>query len=852
MRSEQLVRPGLTVLERTVSAARMDAERATHLALEPVLDGGLVPRLEALLIPDVELSKDGRAMTRLAWLAQEGKAGSRGVLGQIAKVVYLRGMGADGWDLSGVNPNRRRYLAQLARRSTNQALQRRPERVRHPALVAFCADQAAKVTDEVVDLFDEAIATAHGRARRRLLEKKLETATSQNEKVRLLAELLEIVLDRTIPDAGVRTAIWEREPPEVLAQVAADAKRIARPADDNHYPQLEDSYSHVRTFAPRVLEVLSFSASPAARELLDAVELLRDLNRSGRRTVPAGAPVSFAPASWRKLIVADGGLDRHHWELCVLSELRLALRSGDIWVRGSRRYQPIDSYLIPRHEWDRRRQELAEELEKPLDFQDRRRALERDLGAEVAALERALSEDQQVEIDEDGQLRLLDPEEDEEPPVPEETPIGRILTPRITDVDIPDLLVDMNHPSGFMRFFTHAAGGETRTPEIERHIYATLIAHACNHPFSRMAKACGLTKAKLDYADHWYFREETLVPANAAIVDFIFNHPLAQLIGDGSFSSSDGRRVQVTARRSQHARALPRYFGLGHGVTFYTWTSDQHSHYASRVVRTSLRDATYVLDGILDNQTELPISKHTTDTAGYSDLIFGLFDLLELDFCPHLAGLPDRRLYHVPEMRSDTAAGRLLDHPINTQLIAEYWDELLRIAASIKHGHVTASLLVQRLQAHPNRSQLARALQEYGRIIKTRFILRYHTRPEEREAIRRQLNKHESMHALHDFLFYGNDGKLRLATLDRQSVRAACLHLVANAIVAWNLVAAHHALDQLEAEGKLVPPELQRQFSPTLNAHINKIGKFDIDPNGGSPLRDLIQCGELAAVASFH
>jgi hypothetical protein len=242
------------------------------------------------------------------------------------------------------------------------------------------------------------------------------------------------VLDPTIPDAGVRKAIWEREPPEVLAQVAADAKRIARPADDNHYPQLEDSYSHVRTFAPRVLELLSFSASPAARELLAAVELLRDLSRSGRRAVPGDAPVSFAPASWRKLIVADGGIDRHHWELCVLSELRLALRSGDIWVQGSRRYQPIDSYLIPRDEWDRRRSELAQDLEQPLDFQDRRRTLKGDLEAEVAALDRALREDPQVEIDEDGQLRLLDPEEEEEPPPPEETPIGRILAPRITEV----------------------------------------------------------------------------------------------------------------------------------------------------------------------------------------------------------------------------------------------------------------------------------------------------------------------------------------------------------------------------------------------------------------------------------
>jgi len=56
---------------------------------------------------------------------------------------------------------------------------------------------------------------------------------------------------------------------------------------------------------------------------------------------------------------------------------------------------------------------------------------------------------------------------------------------------------------------------------------------------------------------------------------------------------------------------VSRYFGRGRGVTFYVWTSDQHTHYATRVVRTTLRDATYVLDGILDNQTELPIEKHT-------------------------------------------------------------------------------------------------------------------------------------------------------------------------------------------------------------------------------------------------
>ena len=62
------------------------------------------------------------------------------------------------------------------------------------------------------------------------------------------------------------------------------------------------------------------------------------------------------------------------------------------------------------------------------------------------------------------------------------------------------------------------------------------------------------------------------------------------------------------------------------------------------MIRTTVRDATYALDGILDNRSQLPIRIHSTDTAGYSDIIFALFDLLGLQFAPRLAGLPDTRL----------------------------------------------------------------------------------------------------------------------------------------------------------------------------------------------------------------
>ena len=64
-----------------------------------------------------------------------------------------------------------------------------------------------------------------------------------------------------------------------------------------------------------------------------------------------------------------------------------------------------------------------------------------------------------------------------------------------------------------------------------------------------------------------------------------------------------------------------KYFGYGKGITFYTWTSDQFSQYGTKVIATTIRDATYVLDEILDNETDLAILDHTTDTAGFTVIL---------------------------------------------------------------------------------------------------------------------------------------------------------------------------------------------------------------------------------------
>mgnify|MGYP006897030170 CR=1 FL=1 len=102
-----------------------------------------------------------------------------------------------------------------------------------------------------------------------------------------------------------------------------------------------------RAYRPEFLAVLKLRAAPAAKDVLDAIEVLRGMNSDNARKVPADAPTDFIKPRWQKLVMTDAGIDRRYYELCALSELKNALRSGDIWVQGSRQFKDFEDYLVP-------------------------------------------------------------------------------------------------------------------------------------------------------------------------------------------------------------------------------------------------------------------------------------------------------------------------------------------------------------------------------------------------------------------------------------------------------------------------------------------------------------------------
>jgi TnpA family transposase len=835
LRHDKLVRPGLIRLERLVVTARQEAHHATFRLLEPLLSDATKALLDGLLVPD-----SSRGGTTLSWLRRAAISNTpKAILKTLEKLEFLKAAGAAGWDLSGLSPNRLKRLAQTARRATGQALQRMPQERRYPLLVAFLQQSLVDVADEAIDQFDRCLADAHHHARRELDDARTAAARATNAMVQLLGELGRVVLDPAVRDAQLRQAIYRRIPAPQLRKAVEDADRIVRPAEDHGFDFLRKRYGHLRRFIPTFLAAFSFRSNAEADPLLEALELLR--RRDGRRgrRMPRSTAIGFVPPKWRPFVVDDRGrIDRAYFELCALYELRAALRAGDVWLESSRRYCDPETYLIPRPRWPALRGEVCQQLQVPAEGATHLTQREAELETLLRRVDPLLGRGTGVRM-EGGDLVIPRLEAEERPE--SAVALERLIDERLPRVELSELLVEVDGWTDFSGGFEHAGGREPRSRDLTRHLYAAILAQGCNLGLTRMAQISDRTYDRLAWCTTWYLREETLRAAVATLVNYQHRQPLSRHWGGGTLSSSDGQRFPA-AGKIRNATALPRYFGYGRGVTFYTWTSDQFAQYGTKVIPATVRDATYVLDEILDNETELPILEHTTDTAGYTEIVFALFDLLGLQFSPRLRDLGDQRLYRLDRGRTYPHLEPRLKGRIRRDLILRRWDDLLRVAGSLKRGWVTASLLISRLQSYRRQTALTRALQEYGRLVKTIFILRYLESEDYRRRINAQLNKGEALHGLREFLFFANRGKIRRRQEEEQVHQATCLNLLTNAVITWNTVYMAAAIDQIRREGHAVQDSDLAHLSPCRYEHINPYGKyaFEVDADlRGARLRPL-------------
>lgn len=855
LRSERVVRPGVVSLLEHVAAARNRAQAQTWTLVAPLVsedEAGALRRseLDQLLEPDAELGR-----TPLRWLETGPTTASpAAVKTELTKLSYLRELDAHTLELSMLPAERRRFLAGVGRRSTGQALARREPERRYPILLTLLAETAVDVLDEVVFLFDQAVSGRESAAKTRLQEKLAERARDGEDRQALLDEILEIVLDPDLAEEQIGVRMREGiGMPRMRAAWAA--RKDPLPRDHGHLAMLDASIGYLRQFAPAVVTAVRFAGGPGTTELLRAVGVLGELYATGARKVPADAPTGFVPTRWAGYLrtAAQGGdvtAYRHYWELCVLLALRDGLRSGDMFVPGSRRYADPASFLLTSAQWQPRRDEFCRLVDKLADGPSALAAAEQELHTALADLETQLAagEPDGVRLDDDGELIVprLPAEE-----IPTEADALRDeLADMLPVVPVASLLVEVDARTGFTEALTHAGGKTTRSPELKRHLLYVLLAEATNMGLSEMAASAGISAETLTWTATWYFRPETLEAANAAIVNYHHQLDFAQVSGGGTLASSDGQRFPVSGK-SVTAKHMSRYFARGAGISAYTAVSDQHATFDTKILAANAPEAPLVLDESLGNATDLSIAEHATDTHGATLANFALFDLCGRQLSPRIRDLSKITLAR-PGPQADYTqryphAGPLLTRRLQTERITNCWDDLLRVAASVHGGHATAAMVVGKLcSSKKQQNALTTAIKEYGTLRRTIYAARYLADETYQRRIGRQLNKGENVHTLRRNVAHAHQGKLRRRYPEQQSEQMWCLTVVTNAIVCWMTEYLDLAVTRLRASGRHIDDETLAHVWPTHHANVLLHGTHTVDieadlagldDNGYRPLR---------------
>ena len=837
LRRRKILAPGPSVVERLVAAAMVLAERQVARQLTRNLSPVQADALEALL-----QIKEGAPMSVLAWARQPpGAPGHRALVRVVEQRSTLRAIGLDPNWAEGVHPERVRKLAREGARFTAQHLRALSPLRRRATLVATVLDTITRLTDDGVSLFDRAVGRMFRRAEVREQDALLRNARAINDKVRLLAKLGAVLLQARNSGADLNEAVATMVGWDKLARNVEEAERLAR-SDKADLPALAvRAWPVLHRLGPLFLAAFQLRAVPAAATTLRAVELLHEAYTSGGRKWPHSLPTSFLRPTWRDAVWSSEASDRRVWETATLLTLRDRLRAGDIWIEGSRQWRAVEDQLIPPALFAAMCEAGPLPVAAPATaaayLAERKALLERRL-TEVAA-KAAADKLQDVRIQGEElkitPLKAVTPEEAED--------LADRLYAMMPTVRITALLAEVDRWTGFSGAFTHLHSG---LPTDDRRVVLTAaLADATNLGLTRMADACAVASYhRLAWTAGWHLREETYRHALAAVVNAQQRHPLAMLFGASDVSSSDGQHFP-TGGPGEAVGAVNARYGREASVLFYTHLTARQAPLHTVAIPPA-GEAAHVIDGLLYHEADLSITTHHTDGGGVSDHVFALAYLLGFSFAPRIPNLAERRLYAFGAGSNWPALTSFIAGAVDEKLITAHWDDVLRLAASVRTGTVSASLMLKRLGSYPRQNGLALALREIGRIERTLFTLDWLEDPELRRQATAELNKGEARNALARAVCFHRLGRLRDRAAEAQQHRASGLALVTAAIALWNTVYLDRAIQSLQRQEESVTEELLAHLAPVGWQHINLTGDYlwdadaNIGPDGFRPLRTTI------------
>jgi TnpA family transposase len=735
-------------------------------------------------------------------------------------------MGIDQLKDQLLEPNFQSYLHELATKYSAKDLKRFDLHKRYALMTCFLLESRKQLLDYLVKLHDQFMQDVARKARN-TYEKQYRKRRRKHKKA--LGEVLSVVnilLDWPENDLSKNEAIWKQIDRENLRMAYDTVAAFDQFTTRGYGHFVLNRYPSLRKYFAQYLH-LPFLAATGSEDLLRAIEIVKKLDNDTLKQLPEDSPTQFIPKELRHLLWSTTGqINRNAWEMGLALAIKDAFRSGNLYLAQSKQHVSFWDLIIHQNDWNEIKEVAYTELEQPPEgeiisilhhFFDEQatKALENFKQGEFASIV-------------DGKLKLK--RNDKLAEDPKVKRLQKVIDSSMPFIRIEELLMEVDRQTRFTQHFKPIAGHASKPKDFYKTLIAAIVSQATNLGIVSMSASMKNTSVdKLRHVLRYFIREDTLKEANTQLVNLHHQLPLSSVYGKGEMSSSDAQRFGIRAS-SLLASYYPRYYGYYEkAIGLYTHISDQYAVYGTKAISCGPREALYVLDGLLENNTILNIKAHTTDTHGFTEIIFALCYLLGYDFMPRIRDLKDQQLYKTDKTKSYGIFDSLLNKTADVDIVEEQWDMMIRVASSLRKRTAPAHVVVQRLSSKAPSDRLTKAFIKLGRIIKTQYILRYITDPALRRTVQLQLNKGEYRHNLPRRIFFANQGEFTTGDYAEIMNKASCLSLVSNAVLYWNTKRINDLVNDLRNRGEEIDDENPSHISLLPYKHLIPNGSYFIE-----------------------
>lgn len=827
--SSKILLPGITTLERLISNVKERTSSYLWCRLSILPNQNQCIKLENLL-KTVENKHYSVLESIRQQITYESPVGFLKTIERYDKIYSLESYK---WNISNIPLGKIRVLSRYASTAKATAIRRMPYERRIATLVSFAIIFTISSRDNVIDYMLKYFTELFNKVERNTKKERLRTLKDLDKSANKLSKVCKLLLNTNIPCGEVRNLVLSDFSKEELNEAIDTIDTLTKPTEQNlEYLNVFRYYSLVRRFLPKLLTSIEFKSVSAGRNILLAWNFLASTENKSGKDKYKDAPTEEMSPSWKNIIFKNGVLKPCPYTFWVIKNMVKGIKKFDIFIENSDKYSDPRSNLIQPEEWEVRKPKILGTLRWFANPKESLKPLKIELNDAYKNTVENWESNSDVRVEEkNGNSKVIITNIDKL-----EEPKSLILLKKrihslLPDVDLPHILLEIASLTKFTEQFTHISQNNSRVDDLHISICAVLVAKACNIGIKAVSQrgVPALEYDRLIWVEQNYFRNETLVLTNQVLIEYYCKSLyLPQSWGNGDVVSADGLRYLIPTK-TIYSGANSNYFGRGRGLTSNNLISDLLIGLNINAVTGTLRDSMGLLELVLGQSTIIKPREVMTDTAGYSDIIFGLFALLGYKFSPRISDMGSSKLWRFDKNEDYGILNNLSKGKIKEELIIKYWDDMLRIAGSLTLGTINPTNLMKMLQRNGKPTMLGKALMEFGKIFKTTHHLKLMDDKDQRRRLLTQLNMGESAHSLKRDIFYWKKGQLYQTTREGQEDQLWALEVVANAIIIWNTIYMQKALECMERAGYVVEDKDKARLKPFIHEHINIIGNYSFE-----------------------